>query len=145
MPNSVGTAHNSSENIQSNMATQDGSTDSTATVESNTTVLFVDDEPDLLELYEALCSAEYDVLTATSGEDALETFGPHVDFVFLDRRMPGMLGEEALQELRDRGYGTPVCLLSAVEPETEPDVEHEEYITKPVDRQELLDTIARHT
>lgn len=127
------------------MATQDDSMDVTATAESDTTVLFVDDESDLLELYEVLCGTEHEVLTATSGEEALETFGPHVDVVFLDRRMPGMLGEEVVRELRDRGYGTPLCLLSAVEPETEPGVAYEEYLTKPVDRETLLDTIARYT
>lgn len=127
------------------MATQSGSTDSTATTESGTTVLFVDDEPDLLELYEVLCGTEYEVLTATSGQEALESFGPHVDLAFLDRRMPGMLGEDVVRELRDQGYGTPVCLLSAVEPETEPEVAYEEYITKPVDREDLLGTIDRHT
>jgi len=123
------------------MATQESSTGTTG---PDTTVLFVDDEPELLELYEVLCGTEHDVLTAESGKEALERFGPHVDIAFLDRRMPGMVGEAVIRELRDRGYGTPIGIVSAVEPETEPGVEHEIYLTKPVDRSELLAAIDRH-
>jgi DNA-binding response OmpR family regulator len=122
------------------MATQE----TTGTTGPDTTVLFVDDEPDLLELYEVLCGTEHDVLTAESGEEALEKFGPHVDLALLDRRMPGMVGEEVIRELRDRGYETPVGIVSAVEPETEPGVEHDVYLTKRVDRSELLAAIDRH-
>lgn len=127
------------------MATEERSSDVTDATGSETTVLFVDDEPELLEIYELVCGPEYTVLTATSGEEALGAFGPHVDFAFFDRRMPDMSGDEVIQKLRERGYQTPVAIISAVNPETELPVDHEVYLTKPADREELLATIARHT
>ena len=60
------------------------------------TVLFVDDEPELLDIYEIRYGSEYEVLTATSGTEALEAFGDHIDIAFFDRRMPGMSGDEAI-------------------------------------------------
>lgn len=127
------------------MAIEDPPSEATDTTGAEKTVLFVDDEPELLEIYELVCGSDYTVLTATDGEEALGAFGPHVDFAFFDRRMPGMTGDEAIQALRERGYQTPVAIISAVDPETEPSVDHEAYLTKPIVKEELLDTISRHT
>lgn len=127
------------------MTAEKCSSDGTDATGSDTTVLFVDDEPELLEIYELVCGSEYTVLTATSGEEALGAFGPHVDVAFFDRRMPDMSGDEVIRALRERGYQTPVAIISAVDPETEPSVDHETYLTKPIAGEELLETIARHT
>ncbi|MEF8783559.1 MAG: response regulator [Haloarculaceae archaeon] len=127
------------------MAIESPSSEPTDTEGEKATVLFVDDEPELLEIYELVCGSDYTVLTATGGEEALGAFDSHVDFAFFDRRMPGMSGDEAIQILRDRGYQTPMAIISAVDPGTELPVDHEAYLTKPISKEEILDTITQHT
>ena len=126
------------------MATQEHSGTSPVTGSSDTTVLFVDDESDMLGVYEALCDPVYDVRTASSGEEALTVMGPHIDFVFVDRRMPGMTGDEFIQALREQGYETPVAILSAVDPTTELSVEYDAYLTKPANKEQIQETISEH-
>ncbi|MFC7132458.1 MULTISPECIES: response regulator transcription factor [Salinibaculum] len=109
------------------------------------TVLFVDDERDLLEVYEALYGDDYEVLTAAGGQEALRKFDDDVDFAFLDRRMPEMSGDELLDAIRDAGYETPVGMLSAVDAEVAAPPECAVYIAKPADRGEVRAAIERHT
>lgn len=67
-------------------------------------VLFVDDEPDLLDLgVLALEQLGYTVLKATDGLEAVKIFesrAEHIDGVILDLSMPQMDGVETLKELR---------------------------------------------
>lgn len=114
---------------------------SSDTEQAEPTVLFVDDESEILEMYELLCRTEYTVITADSGEAALEQFGDHVDIAFFDRRMPDMSGDEIIQALRSEGYETPVGIISAVERDAGSEVESDIYLTKPITREELFDTI----
>ena len=104
-------------------------------------VLFVDDQRDLLDVFELTFGRDYDVRTASGGEEALEEFGDHVDIAFLDRRMPGLHGDEVLERLRDRGDETPVVVMSAVDPEVEPPAEYAAYLTKPVDNDRIRDLV----
>ncbi len=68
------------------------------------TILVVDDEEGILEIEKEMLSMHnYQVLTAASGEDALETFREHEDeigLVILDLNMPGMGGFQCLVELK---------------------------------------------
>ncbi len=70
------------------------------------TVLVVDDEAVVRDLArQALEDAGYRVLTATSGEEALEVYrsrGWEVDTVILDLGMPGMGGKACLKALREQ-------------------------------------------
>ena len=109
------------------------------------TVLFVDDESDLLEVYEALYGDDYEVLTATGGEEALRKFDEDIDFALLDRRMPEMSGDELIDAIRDAGYETPVGMLSAVDADVAAPPECAVYISKPADRAEVRAAIERHT
>lgn len=120
------------------------SEDDAAVDTAESTVMFVDDESELLDLYEAFCGPEYTAITAAGSEEALAAFGPEVDLLFVDRRMPERSGEAVVEELRDRGHQTPVVFMSAVDPEEEPDVDHEAYLTKPVDRDQIQSEIAEH-
>ena len=62
------------------------------------TILAVDDEPANLRMIERLLRKDYRVLTATSGEEALELLGHNsVDLIITDQRMPGMSGTELLR------------------------------------------------
>jgi CheY-like chemotaxis protein len=119
------------------MASQDTTRGDPRADTTGSTVLFVDDEPELLDLYEAFCDPEYTTRTATSGEKALEAFGPDVDLMFVDRRMPGLSGEAVVEEIREQGYQTPVVFISAVDPDASPSVDHEAYLTKPVSREQI--------
>ena len=60
------------------------------------TVLVVDDEPSLAELYSMQHAEEYEVRTATGGPEALDLVDEEVDVALLDRRMPRMSGDELL-------------------------------------------------
>lgn len=112
---------------------------------TETTVMFVDDEPDLLELYELLYGSDYAVVTASGGEEAIEKFGEYIDFAFFDRRMPEMTGDELIRSLRDDGHRTPMGIISAVEPDPTIDAEYDAYLTKPVDESDVHNTVDEHT
>lgn len=112
--------------------------------ESVPTVMFVDDERDLLDVYSAVFGRDFDVVTAECGSAALDVFGEHVDFVFLDRRMPGMTGCAVLEQLREDGYRTPVAMLSAVDRDVETPSDIVAYISKPADMDALLAVVHEH-
>jgi len=64
-------------------------------------VLFVDDEPDNLTVFEAACAGQFRVLTASSAERALALLAEHEVIVLLaDQRMPRMTGLELLSRVR---------------------------------------------
>ncbi|WP_380678652.1 response regulator [Salinigranum sp. GCM10025319] len=110
------------------------------------TVLIVDDEPDLAALYARYLSEHYRVRTASSGAEALEMLGEPVDVVLLDRRMPGLSGDEVLEEISRRGYDCRVAMVTAVKPRTEiVDYGIEDYLVKPIGRDELVQTVAQLT
>jgi two-component system OmpR family response regulator len=127
------------------MAAKTHSEDSAGTASSNGTVLFVDDEPEILDMYELLCQSEYTVRTAQTGAGALEQFGDQVDIAFFDRRMPDVSGYELIEEIRSEGYKTPLGVISAVEPDSGPDAEIDAYLTKPISGTDLTETIDEHT
>lgn len=108
------------------------------------TVLVVEDQKGLAEAYSAVLSAEYTVLTAFDGEEALAVVDNEndVDVVLLDRRMPGMSGDEVLAELTERGVTAKVAMLTAVEPDTDiVDMPFDDYVTKPVNNDQLLSLV----
>jgi DNA-binding response OmpR family regulator len=107
--------------------------------ETPATVLAVDDEPDLAELYRVYLDSAYDVRIATGGEAALERMDESVDVVLLDRRMPDLSGHEVLSAMREAGYDARVAMLTAVEPDVDiVDMPFDDYKTKPVTKGDLL-------
>ncbi|OYR42100.1 DNA-binding protein [Halorubrum sp. Ib24] len=107
--------------------------------ETPATVLAVDDEPDLAELYRVYLDSAYDVRVATGGEAALEQMDESVDVVLLDRRMPDMTGHEVLSSMREAGHDARVAMLTAVEPDVDiVDMPFDDYKTKPVTKEDLL-------
>lgn len=98
------------------------------------TILFVDNNPDVVEACAASLGTDYEVLTATSGSEALELIDGTVDLVFLDRRMPEMSGDEVLSELRQRGHDMAVVMLTGVVPDVDiVDMPFDDYVKKPID------------
>jgi two-component system response regulator HupR/HoxA len=71
-------------------------------VDQPTTILVVDDEPRVLDALEAILAAEFRVLRAGSGAQALELLpGADVAVIVTDYRMPGMTGVEFLRRSQD--------------------------------------------
>jgi CheY-like chemotaxis protein len=78
-------------------------------------ILVVDDEPAILDLFrEYLVDQGLEVVTAQSGPEALDRLGTDKpDLMFLDMRMPGMDGIEALKRVRAINLRIPVLMISA--------------------------------
>jgi CheY-like chemotaxis protein len=78
------------------------------------TVLFVDDEPDMLLARRLMFEfIGYSVFTAESGEEALELLRSNqVDAVVVDYMMPGMDGEETARRIRKIRPSLPIILAS---------------------------------
>jgi DNA-binding response OmpR family regulator len=106
------------------------------------TVLVVEDEADLAAVYAAHLSEQYQVRTALSGTEALEMLDEDVDVLLLDRKMPGLSGDEVLEEVTRQGYQCQVAMVTAVTPETEIiGFEVVDYLVKPVSGTELRQTV----
>ena len=108
-------------------------------------VLVVEDEPDLADLYAAWLGDEYRVRTAYGGHEALETMDDlddDVDAILLDRRMPGLSGDEVLAAVRERGIDCRVAMVTAVEPDFDIlEMGFDDYLVKPVASETLKETV----
>jgi len=111
------------------------------------TVLVVEDQEKIAEAYTRALATEYDVRTATGGQEALAIIDGDVDVVLLDRRMPEMSGDEVLAELSARGIPAQVAMVTAVKPDTDiVEMAFDEYVTKPAgteDLHEVTDVLLR--
>ena len=108
------------------------------------TVLVVDDEPDVADAYAAQLDDRYIVSTAYGGDEALDEMDASVDVVLLDRRMPGTSGDEVLETIRNRDLNIRVAMVTAVDPDFDIiEMPFDDYIIKPVSRDELYETIDR--
>ncbi|WP_435147914.1 response regulator [Halobaculum sp. P14] len=105
-------------------------------------VLVVDDEEDVTQAYALWLGDDYDVTTAHDGDEALDAIDDDTDVVLLDRRMPRLSGDEALDRIREAGYDARVAMVTAVDPDFDVlEMPFDTYLTKPVSREELLDTV----
>jgi DNA-binding response OmpR family regulator len=108
------------------------------------TVLIVEDEEELAALYEVWLSERHDVRVAHDGESGLEKMTEDVDVVLLDRRLPGMSGDEVLDAIKAAGYEALVVMVTAVNPDTDiVDLPFDDYVTKPLTRAVMLGIVAR--
>ncbi len=77
------------------------------------TVLFVDDEVQIVNLLKIIFRGDYEVFSATSGQAALDIVQSRkVDVIVSDQRMPGMTGTELLAKVRRLSPGTMRILLT---------------------------------
>ncbi len=120
---------------------------------SNVTILIVDDEPiNLQVLVNNLSLQNYSIIQANNGEEALELIqqGLHPDIILLDVMMPKMTGYEVTQRLREHFPATelPILLLTAKtqvkDLVTGLEVGANDYLTKPISKDELLARIRTH-
>jgi len=112
-------------------------------MESETvTVLVVDDERDVTELYTTWLAATLGVRSAYDGSEALQKVDDTVDVVFLDRQMPGMSGDDVLDTIGERGLDCRVAMVTAVDPDFDiVEMPFDDYLTKPVTRKDLLEMV----
>jgi len=104
-------------------------------------VLVVDDILASVKLLEARLQAEYfDVLTAYSGQDALDACAAtRVDVILLDVMMPSMDGFEVCRRLKDNPatQDIPVIMVTALDQTSDKlqglDCGADDFLTKPVD------------
>jgi two-component system cell cycle sensor histidine kinase/response regulator CckA len=112
-------------------------------LKGNQTILMVDDEDLLLTMGQTVLSAYgYEVLTASSGQQALEMFthlkeSTNIDLMITDLVMPGMSGRELVEHVRKLSPDTRVlCSSGFVRPASKN--EDLMYLQKPFTSQELL-------
>jgi len=110
---------------------------------SKTTILIIDDEPNILNVVTAYLQAEgFTVHTATDGPTGLTAVQTiHPDLIVLDVMLPGLDGIELLTRLR-RESDVYVIMLTAKSEETDKivglSVGADDYLTKPFSPRELV-------
>jgi serine/threonine-protein kinase len=111
-------------------------------------LLFVDDEERVTNALKAVFRDSYDVVTAASGEEALELARAQPFHVIVsDQRMPGMLGVELLREVKNlrpnavrmllTGYSDLAAIVGSVN-----DGEVFRFVSKPWNQDDLQGTMA---
>jgi diguanylate cyclase (GGDEF)-like protein/PAS domain S-box-containing protein len=110
-------------------------------------LLLVDDEPRLLSsLYELLQGRGYQLVTASTGAEALAHLSKlHFDLVLLDLRLPDIGGHEIMDFINEKGIGADIIVMSG-----EVGIDAAigalkrgayDYLRKPYSREELLKTV----
>jgi len=107
-------------------------------------ILVADDDKNTRKLIGAVLEAEgYTVSMATDGQEALDILDrQHIDLIVLDIMMPRMDGYEFTRMLREARSNLPILMVSAKQlPEERHQgfiVGTDDYITKPIDVEEML-------
>lgn len=109
-------------------------------------ILLVDDSPTAI-LYEQMVLGQgpYDLVTANDGEEALEkAVDEQPDLILLDVLMPKVQGFDVLRMLREQETTQSIPVIMVTTLGEMQDLEEgfsggcNDYITKPIDAQELL-------
>lgn len=106
-------------------------------------ILIVDDDPDIRKVLNLLLNTTYDVAEVEDGPSAIDYIREHpeTDLVLLDVMMPGMSGLETCNELR-RYSNAPVLFLTAKSAERDRISAYrsggDDFLSKPFSHEELL-------
>lgn len=107
-------------------------------------ILVTDDDKNIRRYIKAVLEADnYTVFTAEDGEKALAVLeNEHIDLIVLDIMMPNLDGYAFTKLLREHNNNLPILMVSAKQ---QPEDKHkgflvgtDDYITKPIDEQEML-------
>lgn len=114
-------------------------------------LLCVDDERNVLRALERIfMDDDYEIITASSGEDGLALFAenPDIQVVISDYRMPGMNGVEFLRQICEKypdtvrivlsGYADTTSVVSAIN-----EGQIYKFVSKPWSDEELRQTVAK--
>jgi DNA-binding response OmpR family regulator len=105
-------------------------------------VLIVEDEPYVAETYRLWLREDYEVEMAHDGDEGLSKLDADVDVVLLDRMMPGLSGDEVLEQIRERDLDCRVSMVTAVEPDFDIlEMGFDAYLSKPIRSEELHETV----
>ena len=119
----------------------------------STNILVVDDEPDTLFTYESFLSDEgYNVKAFSDPQEALKHFvqlpdpSSHYNLALLDIRMPKLNGLQLFHKMKTLSPKIKIMFCSALDIAQEvasvlPDIEHEHFIRKPVEREHFVNMI----
>ncbi|MFC1571093.1 sigma-54-dependent transcriptional regulator [Candidatus Margulisiibacteriota bacterium] len=116
--------------------------------ENKPCVLAVDDEADMLETYRSILRKNYNVITASSGKQAVKISQTDpVALILLDLRLPKMDGLQVLKMIKEQDKDMAVIMITASK-DVASAVEAmklgaSDYITKPFDVKELKAIIAK--
>jgi two-component system, OmpR family, response regulator ChvI len=119
----------------------------------STNILVVDDEPDTLFTYESFLYDEgYNVKSFSDPQEALKHFvqlpdpSSHYNLALLDIRMPKLNGLQLFHKMKALSPKIKIMFCSALDIAQEvasvlPDIEHEHFIRKPVEREHFINKI----
>lgn len=110
-----------------------------------------DDEINILNLSgEALKGQGYDIITASNGLMAFEkAVAEKPDLIILDRQMPVMSGIETCKKIRETAALRDIPVIFLTGQDTKAEIMEgysegaSEYITKPFNLNELIETVAK--
>ena len=110
-------------------------------------ILIVDDERGIVEMIQSYFQAQYEIMTAYSGQEALQKVGNNPNLILLDINMPDIDGLTVCQKIRD--YITCPILFLTARIESSDKIKGfqagaDDYIVKPFDLDELGARIAAH-
>jgi|AntRauTorcE11898_2_1112593.scaffolds.fasta_scaffold00002_56 CheY-like chemotaxis protein len=131
--------------------TSDGTHDDSQTVvrgSDRATVLLAEDDDAFRETERLWLAREqrWDTREAADGEEALATLDTTVDLLVLDQHMPNVSGPEVVARLSETEFDGAVVVVTASRPDDRLDVDDvDAMLRKPVDREEFIDALDRHT
>jgi two-component system, response regulator, stage 0 sporulation protein F len=120
-------------------------------------ILIVDDEPDLADLFRQRFRREvregrYLLHFAASGEEGLRRlaeFGPELIVILSDINMPGMDGLALLRKVKERRPELPVVMVTAygdaARMQTAEELGAAAFLTKPIDFEQLKERLSALT
>ncbi len=117
----------------------------------NITILWVDDEIDLLKPYVIFLKDKgYEVTSCTNGADAIDLVSSRsFDLVFLDEHMPGLSGLQVLDKIKQLQPDIPVVMITKNEEENIMEkaigAKIADYLIKPVNPNQILLSIKKIT
>jgi CheY-like chemotaxis protein len=108
------------------------------TVDNQTTVLVLEDEAGLADLYTAWLSDEYSVRTAYTAAEAREKIDGSVDLALIDRRLPDESGDEVLDWISQHHSHCRRAMVTAVDPDVDiVEMPFDDYLVKPIIRSDF--------
>ncbi|MBQ0048554.1 MAG: bifunctional response regulator/alkaline phosphatase family protein [Prevotellaceae bacterium] len=116
----------------------------------NGTLLWVDDEMELLKAYVIFLEKKgYEVVTATNGQDALDLCRERAfDLIFIDENMPGLSGLETLSLIKEMNPTIPIVMVTKSEEENLMNQaigsKIADYLIKPVNPNQIFLTLKKH-
>lgn len=114
-----------------------------------TILIAEDDEASILYLKKILTTAHYNIVWAPNGEESVricET-NSNINLVLMDLKMPVMSGYEATKLIKAKYPDMPIIAQTAYalkEDKIRYKDLFDEYVTKPIQKEELMEKISKH-